>query len=209
MNEYTFEFEERKEKLETWEWDRVMINHTEDEQGKRLLYIGDSISCGIREVAKEKNGIYFDGFGTSKALDNPFFKPSLSLFARQQRRRDVVLFNNGLHGWHLEDKTEYKEYFEDFVKYLLDEFKETPLYIVLTTYYSNEKRVNRVVARNEVALEIAKEYELPVIDLYTVSINNKDLLSEDGVHFTKEGYEKLTEEIIKTISFRKDGENET
>lgn len=199
MNEFTFESEERKEKLETWEWDRVMINHTEDEYGKRLLYIGDSISCGIREVANEKHGIYFDGFGTSKALDNPFFKPVLSLFAQQQRRRDVVLFNNGLHGWHLEDKTEYKECFENFIKYLLDEFKGTPLYIVLTTYYSNEKRVNRVVARNEVALEIAKKYELPVIDLYTVSINNKDLLSEDGVHFTKAGYEKLTEEIVETI----------
>ncbi len=200
MDKFTFEEYDRKEKLETWEWDRVMINHTEDEKGKRLLYIGDSISCGVRGVVNEKYGIYFDGFGTSKALDNPYFRPALSLFARQQGRRDVVLFNNGLHGWHLDDKTEYKEYFEDFVKYLLDEFKGTPLYIVLTTFYSNEKRVHRVVARNEVALEIAKKYDLPVIDLYTVSINNKDLLSEDGVHFVDAGYEKLTEEIIDKIS---------
>ena len=159
MDGFTFEFEDRKEKLETWEWDNVMINHTEDTQGKRLLYIGDSISCGTRGVANEKQGVHFDGFGTSKALDNPYFKPTLSLFARQQGRRDAVLFNNGLHGWHLDDATEYKEYYEDFVKYLLEEFKGTPIYIVLTTYYSNEKRVNRVVARNEVALEIAKKYD--------------------------------------------------
>ena len=201
MNGFTFEFEDRKEQLETWEWDNVMINHTEDTQSKRLLYIGDSISCGTRGVANEKQGVHFDGFGTSKALDNPYFKPTLSLFARQQGRRDAVLFNNGLHGWHLDDATEYKEYYEDFVKYLLEEFKGTPIYIVLTTYYSNEKRVNRVVARNEVALEIAKKYDLPVIDLYTVSINNKDLLTEDGVHFTKAGYEKLEEKILETLNF--------
>ena len=201
MDGFTFEFEDRKEQLETWEWDNVMINHTEDTQGKRLLYIGDSISCGTRGVANEKQGVHFDGFGTSKALDNPYFKPTLSLFARQQGRRDAVLFNNGLHGWHLDDATEYKEYYEDFVKYLLEEFKGTPIYIVLTTYYSNEKRVNRVVARNEVALEIAKKYDLPVIDLYTVSINNKDLLTEDGVHFTKAGYEKLGEKILETLNF--------
>jgi lysophospholipase L1-like esterase len=200
MENFTFEFKDRKENLETWEWDRWMINHTEDKQGKRLLYIGDSISCGIRGVAKEEYGIYFDGYGTSKALDNPYFRPSLSLFAQQQGRRDVVLFNNGLHGWHLEDKTEYKEYLEDFVKYLMEEFKGTPIYIVLTTYYSNEKRVNRVVARNEVALVVAKKYNLPVIDLYTVSVNNKDLLSEDGVHFVDAGYEKLAQEILDKIS---------
>ena len=54
MDGFTFEFEDRKEQLETWEWDNVMINHTEDTQGKRLLYIGDSISCGTRGVANEK-----------------------------------------------------------------------------------------------------------------------------------------------------------
>ena len=57
------------------------------------------------------------------------------------------------------------------------------------------------MARNEVALEIAKKYDLPVIDLYTVSINNKDLLTEDGVHFTKAGYEKLAEKILETLNF--------
>ena len=67
---------EIKTKLEMFEWDNLWIEHADKEDIKRVLYIGDSISCGVRQVATSiSNGeIYFDGFGTSKALDNPYFK---------------------------------------------------------------------------------------------------------------------------------------
>ena len=38
--------------------------------------------------------------------------PSVKLFAQQESRRDAVVFNNGLHGWHLDDSTEYAEHYE-------------------------------------------------------------------------------------------------
>lgn len=105
MSVFTYQTENHN-KYEGFEWDNAWLDHINDKEAKRVLYIGDSISCGLRSVATalSEEQIRFDGFGTSKSLDNPYFKESIRLFAGQQGKRDVVLFNNGLHGWHLEDK---------------------------------------------------------------------------------------------------------
>lgn len=201
MNGSTYETKDRKEKIETYEWDDVWIDFATAPEEKRVFYIGDSISRGIRRIATEKTGgkIHFDSFATSKAVDNPFFVPSVSLFAKQETRRDAVIFNNGLHGWHLDDETEYKKFYEEMVSFLIKEFAGTPVYIVLTTHVSDADRGKRVIARNNAALEIAKKYNLEVIDLYSASLENAHLLSSDGVHFSREGYEKLAEKILDTV----------
>jgi len=191
---------EIKTKLEMFEWDNLWIEHADKEDIKRVLYIGDSISCGVRQVATSiSNGeIYFDGFGTSKALDNPYFKDSLHLFALQQGKREVVVFNNGLHGWHLDDKTEYSDNFEEMINFLLEEFKGTPIIIVLSTYIANKEDNKRVINRNKVVLKLAEKYNLPYIDYYSVAEENKDNLT-DGVHFNSEGYKSLAEALVKKV----------
>ena len=201
MSEFTYEFEKRTEALETYEWDNVWWEHADTEGVPRVLYIGDSISCGTRQratsVANEK--IFFDGFGTSKALDNPYFADSVSIFAKQQGERRVVLFNNGLHGWHLEDNTEYAQAYEKMITFLLKEFKGTPLVILLTTYVTDNERNERVKVRNQVALEIAKKYNLPVLDFYSIVEEHKDLLIPDGVHLQPDGYFLLAEAAVKKV----------
>ncbi len=211
MSNFTYEEKDISTPLETFEWDNTWIDHTADTTSPRFLYIGDSISCGTRRVATIATGekLLFDGFGTSKALDNPFLKDSVKLFAAQQPRRDAIIINNGLHGWHLDDKTEYKKHYKDFIEFLLEEFKGTPLFIVLTTnvvsktYIPNgsdkESREIRVKNRNAAALDLAKQYGLKVIDLYTLSAENPQLLCGDGVHFTTEGYEAVANKIITTL----------
>lgn len=187
-------------KLETYEWDNLWIEHANKDNIKRVLYIGDSISCGVRQVATSiSNGeIYFDGFGTSKALDNPYFKDSLHLFALQQGKREVVVFNNGLHGWHLDDEKEYPKAYEEMIKFLLEEFKGTPLVIVLSTYVANIEDNKRVIKRNEEVLKLAEKYNLPYVDYYSVAEENKDNLT-DGVHFNSEGYKSLAEALFKKV----------
>ena len=112
MTDFTYAFKDRKERLETYEWDNVWWECADDCETPRVLYIGDSISCGTRRFATEatENTILFDGVGTSKAVDNPFFPELIRSFANQQGHRKVILFNNGLHGWHLDDETEFKEH---------------------------------------------------------------------------------------------------
>ncbi len=202
MKNFTYEKADNKERYETYEWDNTWIDHANDPKANRVLYIGDSISCGTRRIATEQTGgkILFDGFGTSKAIDNPYFQDSIKLFAKQEGRRNAVIFNNGLHGWHLDEETEYRYHFEEMVKFLTEEFSGTPVIVILTTHIADSERESRVVCRNKAAQEIADKYNLPVIDLYKTSYEAAHLLSEDGIHFTAEGYELLADKVIKSVT---------
>ena len=201
MSQYTYEHENKDTSLETYEWDNVWWEQPHKHDVPRVLYIGDSISCATRRIATSYSAdkILFDGFGTSKALDNPFLFDSIRIFAKQQKHRDVILFNNGLHGWHLDDDIQYLHYYDKMLQFLLDEFKDTPIVIVLTTSVSDEEREKRVKERNKAALKAAARYGLPVIDLYSTSAEVAEFRTADGVHFNTEGYRKFAEKIVSDL----------
>lgn len=199
---YTYEHEDKTTVLETWEWDNAWIERTDDKETRRVLYIGDSISVDTRKAINQQAGdtLRCDSFSTSKAVDNPQFGEAVRLFAAQQPKRDAILFNNGLHGWHLDDETDYPRYYEEMVKYLLATFPATPVAAVLTTHVASEKRDARVVARNKAVKAIAAKYGLTVIDLYTPTAADPSLLGADGVHFTPEGWKTLAGTIIRAVT---------
>ena len=85
------------------------------------------------------------------------------------------------------------------IQFLLEEFPKTPIFLVLTTHLGNEEREQRVIKRNAVAKELAKEYDLFVIDLYSVSCAHADLLSKDRVHYEKAGDEKMAEALVNAL----------
>ena len=97
MENFTYENNNRTNKYEKYEWDQVWIEDTDNTTSTRVLYIGDSISCNVRCLAtkQSKEEFLFDGFGTSKSLDNKYFKDSLTLFSVQLPKTDIVIFNNG------------------------------------------------------------------------------------------------------------------
>lgn len=201
MSVFTYEEKDGRSKIEKHEWTRTWIDSTEDTETDRVFYIGDSISSAILRIATElASGDYlFDGISTSKSIDHPLYRDYVDLFAREQGKRSFVLFNFGLHGWHLDDDVEYPTYYRDTVKYLLDKFPTEKIYIVLTTAVSDAARCERVIKRNEAAREVAREFSLPLIDLYTVSRENSEYRSDDGVHYNTEGYRRLASEIIKVL----------
>ena len=187
--------------LETYEWDSTWIEQTGKRDAARALYIGDSISNVTRGYATRASGntILFDGLGTSKAVDNPYFCETVKLFANQQSSRNVILFNNGLHGPHLNDETEYKHHYERMLNFLLEEFKGTPVILILSTATKKPERDERVVRRNLAVTELAEKYGLDVIDFYSVTKPRPELLCEDGIHFTPEGYELLGKELYTKV----------
>lgn len=201
MSDFTYETENRSNKYETYEWDSIWIEHANEIDRKRVAYIGDSISVGTRRIATARTNeeILFDGFGTSKALDNPYFKDSIRLFLKQLPNVDTVLFNNGLHGWYLEDKTKYEALYDEMIQFILDEIKGAKLYILLTTAVAKDDDNERVKLRNIVAREIAEKYAIPIIDLYNITSVNINEISSDGVHPTEPLYEKIADEIIRNI----------
>ena len=202
MNQFTYQFENTSSQLETYEWDNVWWEHADTTGVPRVLYIGDSISCATRIVANAaaQERIFFDGFGTSKSLDNPYFEASVRLFAAQQGERSAILFNNGLHGWHLDDATQYKTYYAQMVDFLLKTYPQTPLILLLTTHVADSERDKRVQVRNKAVLDIAQSRGLPVVDLYTITHDNAHLLSPDGVHLLTEGYQMLAEKILDAVN---------
>ena len=201
MSRFTYESEINGTPLETYEWDNVWIEQTANLDGKRVLYIGDSISCGTRNIATSlSEGRYlFDGFGTSKALDNPFLFDSIRLFASQLTKTETVIFNNGLHGWHLNDETEYPKFYEKVIQFLLSEFEGKKIFLVLTTSVADSDREKRVKARNKEVCELAEKYSLPVIDLYSTSVEYVNFRIDDGVHYISDGYRKFAAEILGKI----------
>lgn len=202
MSTYTYETEDRAAVLETWEWDNAWIERTDDRDTLRVLYIGDSISVDTRQAINRQAGdsLRCDSFSTSKAVDNPCFGEAVRLFASQQPKRDTILFNNGLHGWHLDDEEEYPRHYEKMVRYLQTAFPGIPVVAVLTTHVASEKRDARVVARNEAVKVIAAKCGLSVIDLYTPTAANPALLGKDGVHFTPEGWQTLADTLIREVT---------
>lgn len=201
MDNFTYENNDRVTPLETYEWDNVWIQRTDDKKSPRVLYIGDSISCALRVFGNgvTKEEILIDSFGTSKAIDNAYFWDALRLFSLQEGHRDIVLFNNGLHGWHLDDEKDYPAYYERMLCKILDEFKDSKVVIVLTTAVAKEERHERVKVRNGFVKTIAGKYGLDIIDLYEISSENMDLLGDDGVHFTADGYQKISEYLVDEI----------
>ena len=191
----TYEAGDIKTSLEKYEWDDIWQEQTHIKDKFRIFYIGDSISRGIRKriTAISDGEILCSGYATSKAVDNPDFKDMIRL-ALNVTKCDAVLFNNGLHGWHISEK-EYAEHYDEIVRYILG-IVDAPLCVVTTTA-TKDSHTDRAKARNAEALEIARAHGLRVIDLYSESERISDNIKDDGVHFDDEGYDILAKFIIK------------
>ena len=198
--ELTYQEKPLNERLEKYEWDRMWIEDTEDKTAKRVLYIGDSISNGTFSRATEaaERKILFNNFASSKALDNPFYYPAVNMFIEQCPKRDAIIFNNGLHGWHLSED-EYGKLYLEFISKLKADYPETPIYLVLTTATKGRESSPRVAPRNEEAKKVAAELGLGVIDLYQASLDNAALLGKDGVHFSPDGYSALGKCVVESL----------
>ncbi len=204
---FTYEENKRNEALETYEWDRTWWEHAMDASKPRVLLIGDSISAGYGEVINKLLGgeIYADGFRTSKALDNPYFLPSIELFLKQSTRCDMLHVNNGLHGWHL-DAESYEHYYREFLKGLQKLCPNVPVVIALSTPVRvketpeifNPVRTPLVIERNATAIRLAGEFGFEVNDLHNVLVDHPEWCC-DGVHQTPEGYMALAKQVASVV----------
>lgn len=198
---YTYQHTLQDNSYETYEWDNTWHEHAPNSDKPRILYIGDSISCVARQCLNEaaKDRFYCDGYGSSRSIDDPFFQAQVLLFSQQQGYRNAILFNNGLHGWHL-DLASYTLAYENMVKFLMRSFPNVPIGLVLSTNVLNDpQRTEILIQRNQAVAEIAHKYGHPVIDLFSVSNQITEFYAPDGVHFTKAGYIHLARPLSAWI----------
>ncbi len=185
------------------------------DQVKNVLIIGDSISIGYspfiqKALAPGINVEHNPGNGGSTIRGVANIEKWLG-----NRQWDVILFNFGLHDLvHKDSLNKYdvngqvavtpEQYRENLIL-IVAKFKETKasLIFVNTTMVpenSAGRKTEDPAKYNVIALDVMKENNIEVIDLYTLSLSIHPLNSKPGnVHYTEKGYELLAESLIQKI----------
>lgn len=188
---------------ERYEWVQSWCDEA-DEKGKRLLLIGDSITRGYEGFVRNRlrNICRVDYLSCSYAVDSLIFHELISSFVKDSEY-DVIHFNHGLHGLHMDVKT-----YADGLKKLFDCWQTNAELILATTTFvyraddgkPNEEVNSIVEARNAALRTLAAERGCPLNDLYSVSVKmDRAKRSPDGVHFEIAGYEELAERVTESV----------
>ena len=208
MPNETYQFDTIDTPLETYEWDDIWWDNPADKTVARILIIGDSISCGYRRAATkiENRDVFIDGIATSKAVDNKTFYTLIDYFASNGLSYDAVFFNNGLHGWHLDDTENFGKYFEALAAYVKEKFAPKKLFIVLTTPVRKsrqteifDERNEHVKVRNQTISAAAKKLDAEIVDFYSPIEDRADLYTQDGVHLLPEAYASFANTVISKV----------
>jgi lysophospholipase L1-like esterase len=193
--------------LETIEWSQYWVEETKRDK-KRVLLVGDSISVGYRsEVHKRLQGeAYVTAISTSKAVDNPMLIREIDFYAHAEDfEYEAIHFNNGLHGFHLEDEG-YREGYEKVILYFKEHYPTVRLILALSTPITVDGDPatiaplnDSVISRNKIVRELAEKYGLEVNDLYACVEGKTEIFAGDGYHYKKEGYEMMSEQIVAIL----------
>ena len=189
---------------ENFEWIHSWCDNVLDNSLPRVLLIGDSITHGYQELVREKlrGKCYVDYLSSSYAVDNPFLHTLTEGFVKTNPYA-LIHCNNGLHGRYMAAEV-YAAGMTELVTMLLKYGKT----ILATSTYVYDKELTGphplfdivVPERNRIVQKIAKEYNCPVDDLYTVSSQlEKTFYSADGTHLKSEGYTILANAVASSI----------
>lgn len=181
---------------------------------KNIYLIGDSIRLGydsyVRANLAERAQVYW-------SQDNARFVQYTIRYIQKwavedcvPESMDIVHWNNGL--WdiaHMRDGEmlcsleEYTAGLRRVIRLLRAVFPHAKILFATSTCVVEERinpgflRRNADIERyNAAAKTVMAEYDIPVDDLYPVSLGiDSALRTEDGVHFTEEGYRRLGREV--------------
>lgn len=190
-------------KREYIEWTNSWIEGGDKKDLPRVLLLGDSIVSANRDSVQNElvDKFYIDKMATSRSLDQNFYWKQLDLFLSDtQAQYDIILFNFGLHGFHI--PTEEYGY---LLNILANRLKETnaKLCYMLTTPIVNfdnnpELEIHKglVLERNEIAIKVMANQNIEVFDQYTPVLGKMEIrIPNDYYHYNEKG-QKLQGEII-------------
>ena len=202
----TYELE-NKNNYERIEWDDIWRENAPQQNSKRILLIGDSISHQCREKLNASfNGeINVDLLATSKSVADTAFPVLIDYMCAQYDRYDVVIFNNGLHGFYL-DNEGFEENYRKLINHICEKFSKSKILISLSTTVRNPENINEFlpkndicIARNNIARKIAKEQDIECLDYYSLVCDRPDLISPDGIHLNEDGVNLLVETCSEKV----------
>jgi hypothetical protein len=200
------------------EWSRFQWEQESATDKPRILFIGNSISVGYFPMvsAQLKEAANCDHYATSRSVEDPAFYKETKM-AMGKYNHTVIHFNNGLHGWHLNNE-QYEKGLRKYVQFLMrHKAKNCQLVYSQTTPYPskepdvklNEEMNSVVLERNRIARKIMQEKGIEVIDLYSLVEPELEKYSirKGDLHYKKEGYELIAKKISEKILELIDEEN--
>jgi acyl-CoA thioesterase-1 len=180
----------------------------------RVLVIGDSVSIGytlpVRALLKDKANVHripVNGGATEVGLAN--MKAWLG-----DGKWDVIHFNFGLHDAKFTSETTQRATREQYaanLRQLVAQMKATGAQLIFATttpvpkdgVLTPTRRFDSIPARNEVAVQVMKENDVAVDDLYAVVLPVQQKIGrENDVHFQPEGYEVLAKAVAASVEAR-------
>ncbi len=194
--------EDTEKYMEKYEWSKVWLDEP-SENGKRALLVGDSILDGYGGYVKSIVGsaIYIDTYATSRAICQTNYLKELK-YILSNGNYNIVHFNNGLHGWHM-DIGLYESSYEAVIHMILADKNVHRLILALSTPLTgSEKFIQRneiVKERNKAVKKLAEKYKLEVNDLYAVVDGIDEIRNPDGAHYLPKGAELLGTQVAKLL----------
>lgn len=205
MKQFTFDEKgENKTKKERIEWIRIWCENT-DSDLPRIALIGDSITEQSYEIVKnELQGIAcVDYLATSYSILSDTYVGMVEKFL-DDSSYEIIYYNYGLHAYDV-SADDYENAYREMLKKILAHSK---VIIGLTTTVldkndldkESERWVDVVVERNNRAQNLAKEFNIPVDDLYKVSRElGREGKTADGVHFNDYGRGAIGKSKVEAI----------
>ncbi len=188
------------------EWSNLRWNDADKILTKRILLIGDSIVVGHGDyVHKNLFPEYcVDYLATAKCVSDRDFGRELDYMLSTQKY-DAVLFNNGLHGWDIDEET-YVYYCTKALKYL--QSKVSQVFWRSSTPWRKEGdlqnvcpiRTPLILKRNSAMAQAASTLGIKVLDLYGLMVDHPEYFCDDAVHYIEEGKQvqgKLVSDFLK------------
>lgn len=173
------------------EWTIYYRYNCNDYSKPHVLMIGDSICNGYRDAlsVKLQDEFQVDKLATSRSLDQKLYFDQLNM-ALSEVKYDIIIFNFGLHGFHINGDDYYKG-MDKLAKVLKAACPK--VYCLETTplYYENEKDLienNKIVVeRNSIAKKIADKNKIGLIKWYDMWYNKPQFRSSDPYHYNEQG----------------------
>lgn len=193
---------------EAIEWCDIWISHANETNLPRVLLIGDSIVRDYYpEVEKRLAGKAFVArLATSRFVADPVLLMEVELVLNDAKF-DVVLFNNGMHGWQ-HSEAAYRKAFPKFIKTIRANAPKARLLWASTTPLRDGKGVTsdtkaeysdeRIAARNSLAAEMVAAQNLPTVDL-NAAVRGHPEFHSDNVHFHGQGSQILAAQVSAAV----------
>ena len=193
---------------ESIEWCDIWISHANETNLPRVLLIGDSIARDYYpEVEKQLAGkALVARLATSRFVADPVLLKEIELVL-SEAQFDVILFNNGMHGWQHSDG-EYQNALPKLIKAIRAHAPKTKLIWATTTPLRDGKGVTsdtqaeysdeRIATRNAMASEITPSRKIPTVDL-NAAVRGRPELHSDNVHFNSQGSQILAAQVSAVI----------